>query len=48
MQLWDFQFNFGFLGIVIIRLLVACILGRIIGFEREYTRHTLPDSEPIY
>lgn len=40
MQLWDFQFNFGFLGIVIIRLLVACILGGIIGFEREYTRHT--------
>jgi len=39
-QLWDFQFNFGFLGIVIIRLLVACILGGIIGFEREYTRHT--------
>ena len=40
MQLWDFQFNFWFLGIVLIRLLVACLLGGIIGFEREYTGHT--------
>jgi len=40
MQLWDFQFDFAFLGTVLLRLLAACILGGIIGFEREYTRHT--------
>ena len=40
MDLWVNQFDFQFLGIVLLRLLAACILGGIIGFEREYTRHT--------
>ncbi len=40
MNLWVFQFDFHFAGVVLLRLLAACILGGIIGFEREYTRHT--------
>lgn len=35
-----FQFDISYLGMVLSRLMAACILGGIVGFEREYTRHT--------
>lgn len=34
-----FQFEPKYLGIMTLRLLVACILGGIIGFEREHSQH---------
>lgn len=34
-----FQFEPGFILVVLVRLLAACILGGIIGFEREYSRN---------
>lgn len=35
----EFQFEPRYLLIVASRLLVACVLGGIVGFEREHTRH---------
>lgn len=38
---WNvFQFDFNYIGMILCRLLAACVLGGIVGFEREYTRHT--------
>lgn len=34
-----FQFESGFLVVVIVRIFMACVLGGIIGFEREYSRN---------
>jgi len=35
----EFQFELQYVLIVAARLLVACVLGGIVGFEREHTRH---------
>ncbi len=39
MEWYTFQFELNFLGVMMARLLAACVLGGIIGFEREYSQH---------
>lgn len=39
MEWYLFQFDTKFMLSVLIRLLAACFLGGIIGFEREYSKH---------
>lgn len=39
MDWYGFQFNTDMLLISIVRLLIACFLGGVIGFEREYSKH---------
>jgi putative Mg2+ transporter-C (MgtC) family protein len=35
----DFQFSSDYFWVVLVRLIVACLLGGVIGFEREYSRN---------
>lgn len=39
MEWYLFQFEPGFFGTVMIRLLVACVLGGVIGYERESSQY---------
>lgn len=39
MEWFTFQFDPAFMGVSLVRLVAACILGGIIGFEREYSQH---------
>ena len=39
MDWYIFQYNPEFISVIAIRLLVACTLGGIIGYEREHSKH---------